>query len=88
MMGYLANFAHTGDPGTAGAGLPAWEPWGNDAGAPKLIVFDADLSERLVRMDSEELTVGAVRVLFDALPEESQKLAASAERTFALAAPA
>jgi para-nitrobenzyl esterase len=88
MMGYLANFAHTGDPGTAGAGLPAWEPWSNDAGAPKLIVFDADLSERLVRMDSEELTVGAVRVLFDALPEESQKLAASAERTFALAAPA
>ena len=74
-------------PGSPDAGLPAWEPWSNDAGAPKLIVFDADLRKRLVRMDTEELTVEAVRARFDALPEASRKLAASADRTFAFAAP-
>jgi len=38
-------------------------------------------------MDTEELTVEAVRARFDALPEASRKLAASADRTFAFAAP-
>jgi para-nitrobenzyl esterase len=85
MMGYLRNFAHTGKPGTPSADLPVWEPWSNAAGGPKHIVFDADLDRRLVEMGTEELTVDAVRVRFDALAPAAREIAAGAERSFALA---
>lgn len=88
MMGYLANFAHTGDPSSPASDLPTWEPWSNAAGGPKLVVFDADRRRRLVSMSSEELTVEAVRARFDALDPATQNLAAGTERSFTFAGPA
>jgi para-nitrobenzyl esterase len=88
MMGYLANFAHTGDPGSPASDLPTWQPWSNTALGPKLLVFDADHKRRLVSMGSEELTVETVRARFDALDPAVQRLAAGAERTFTVGAPA
>jgi para-nitrobenzyl esterase len=87
MMGYLANFAHTGDPSSPAPDLPTWEPWSNAAGGPKLVVFDADHHRALISMSSEELTAEAVRARFDALDPATQKLAAGTERSFAFTTP-
>ena len=40
MMDYWANFARTGDPNTADAGLPLWHAWSNEPGTPKRMIFD------------------------------------------------
>lgn len=58
MMGYLANFAKTGNPN--GCGLPAWKKWSNKEGKPKVIVFDADLDNALISMSDEEVTFAGV----------------------------
>ena len=41
MMEYLASFARTGNPNPPGSSLPAWQPWSNEAGTMKALVFDA-----------------------------------------------
>jgi len=57
MMGYAADFARTGDPNTAGSGLPEWEPWSNEPGGPKSILFDVDEDQAIdLRMSTTELT--------------------------------
>jgi para-nitrobenzyl esterase len=62
MMAYLSNFARTGNPnsGDSQHSFPAqrttWEQWSNGTGAPKAIVFDADLNRSIINMMSEEVT--------------------------------
>lgn len=57
MARYVANFVHRGHPDPPAHGLPDWEPWSNDDGGPKLIEFDADRQQAIVRMGHQELTV-------------------------------
>jgi para-nitrobenzyl esterase len=83
MMGYLRNFAHTGEPGSPRPDLPVWEPWSNDAAGPKHIIFDADCERALVRMGREELGVAEVRARLAALPDRARELAVATERSFA-----
>ncbi len=56
MISYWTQFAHTGNPGRGRDGsLPAWEPWGADAGAAKYAVLDTQEGGG-VRMERESLT--------------------------------
>lgn len=75
MMGYLAQFAQTGNPNRLSwcpwwwdrwSHLPYWKKWSNDQGAPKAIVFDADLNDAHIAMMTEELTVEGVTAAFEA----------------------
>lgn len=75
MMEYLANFAYTGNPndyfpwfekGHHFTRLPKWKEWSNDSGAPKAIVFDADLNQAQITMTTDELTVEGVTAAFEA----------------------
>lgn len=50
---YLSNFVHTGDPN--GDGLPAWEPWDNREGGPKLLLLDADNDKPVVAMSADHV---------------------------------
>jgi para-nitrobenzyl esterase len=56
MMGYLANFARTGNPNSGDphhlfpAQRTKWEQWTNVSGGPKAIVFDADLDRAKIEM--------------------------------------
>ena len=43
MMDYLGSFVWTGDPNLIGWPRPEWPQWSNAVGEPKVIVFDADL---------------------------------------------
>ncbi|MEW6442275.1 MAG: carboxylesterase family protein [bacterium] len=62
MMQYAASFARSGDPNEPGAALPVWEPWSNDPGGPKSILFDVDRDQALnVRMSTEETTREGIR---------------------------
>ena len=62
MMAYLARFVRTGDPNEPGSGLPIWNPWSNEAGADKSILFDVDHSQAPdIRMSSVELTEQGVK---------------------------
>jgi para-nitrobenzyl esterase len=78
MMEYLKYFAWTGNPNhyfpcppwlekwfhfTC---LPKWKEWSNDPGAPKAIVFDADLNQAQITMMNEELTIEGVTAAFEA----------------------
>ena len=63
MMAYLGRFIHTGDPNGSVQlpgwpdgfdGIPLWQPWSNDDGSAKSIVFDADLDRALIEMTTEE----------------------------------
>jgi len=69
MMGYWAEFAHTGDPGAGGG--PAWEPW--DGG--RRIVFDTAAGGG-IRMEPGTLTMGEI---FDRL-ETDHRLRSDEER--------
>jgi para-nitrobenzyl esterase len=72
MMEYLAQFARTGNPNPLFSWhpwwkkwshfsyLPKWKKWSNTKGAPKAIVFDADLYRAQIEMMNEELTVEGV----------------------------
>jgi para-nitrobenzyl esterase len=57
MMKYLANFARTGNPN--GQDLAQWEPWSNEAGAPKAVLLDANSDETHIRMSNEEVSIDA-----------------------------
>jgi len=56
MMGYLSNFARTGNPNSGDpqhmfpAKRTKWEQWTNVSGGPKAIVFDADLDRAKIEM--------------------------------------
>ncbi len=58
MMDYVSSFVRSGDPNPPGANgtRPRWEPWSNELGEPKGIVFDVDGGNLNVRMTSEEIT--------------------------------
>ena len=62
MMGYLSNFAQTGNPnsGDRNKMFPPkrtkWLQWSNAPGGPKAIVFDADLDQAKINMMNEEVT--------------------------------
>jgi para-nitrobenzyl esterase len=60
MMEYLASFARTGDPNPPGSSLPAWQPWSNDDGTMKALVFDAQRRALSLSVSTEELTDAAV----------------------------
>lgn len=60
MTAYLGNFIKTGAPGTV-TGI-TWEAWSNEtaAEAPKSMVFDADATNALAAMDTQEVLPGAI----------------------------
>ena len=51
MINYWASFARTGMP-TDPMGI-VWEPWSNDDGGPKRILFDADAAEFIINMSDQ-----------------------------------
>jgi para-nitrobenzyl esterase len=71
MMQYAAQFARTGDPNPPGSGLPEWQPWSNETGGPKCILFNVDEDQALdIEMDSTELTVeGVLETMAEEVPE-------------------
>ena len=78
MMEYLANFAYTGNPNddfsfhtqwkkwSHSSRLPKWKEWSNHQGAPKAIVFDANLNHAQIKMMNDELTIEGVTAAFEA----------------------
>lgn len=72
MMEYLKHFAWTGNPNhyfpcspwfqkwSHFSYLPRWKEWSNDPGAPKAIVFNADLDHAQIGMMTDELTIEGV----------------------------
>jgi len=54
MMSYIASFTESGNPNKKGRNLPKWETWSNISGAPKSIIFDADLNKSKIGMMNEE----------------------------------
>jgi para-nitrobenzyl esterase len=78
MMEYLRRFAWTGNPNhyfpsfpwghkwSHFSYLPRWKEWSNTPGAPKAIVFDADLNQAQIGMMNDELTIQGVTAAFEA----------------------
>ena len=61
MMQYAAQFARTGNPNAPGSGLPEWQPWSNETGGPKCILFNVDEDQTLdIKMATVELSVEGV----------------------------
>jgi hypothetical protein len=52
MMDYLGSFVWTGDPNLTGLPRPDWPQWSNAVGEPKVIVFDADLTDYDISVES------------------------------------
>jgi hypothetical protein len=52
MMDYLGSFVWTGNPNLIGSPRPAWPQWSNADGEPKVIVFDADLTDYDIRVEN------------------------------------
>jgi para-nitrobenzyl esterase len=71
MMQYAAQFARTGNPNTPGSGLPEWQPWSNETGGPKCILFNVDEDQALdMKMATVELTVeGVLETMAEEVPE-------------------
>lgn len=51
MMGYVAQFAHTGNPGTVNG--VTWERWHIESNQPKRILFDANAAEAIITMSNQ-----------------------------------
>jgi carboxylesterase type B len=51
MMGYVAQFAHAGNPGTVNG--VAWEPWQVESKQPNRIVFNANATEAIITMSNQ-----------------------------------
>ncbi len=78
MMEYLKHFAWTGNPNhyfpsspwlqnwSHFSYLPKWKEWSNDPGAPKAIVFNADLDHAQIGMMTDELTIEGVTAALEA----------------------
>jgi para-nitrobenzyl esterase len=62
MMGYLSNFARTGNPNSGDPNhvfprnRTKWSQWSNAPGDLKVIVFDADFNQANITMINEEVT--------------------------------
>jgi len=65
IMAYVANFTRTGDPNAPGSGLPEWNPWSNEADAPKCILWDADKDDLNIAMSTIELTTASIKAEMD-----------------------
>ncbi len=57
MMTYVAQFAHTGNPNIPGSKNTSikWEPWSNDAGGAKCILFDVEGEVAKIEMSTTEM---------------------------------
>jgi para-nitrobenzyl esterase len=51
IISYLASFTRTGIPHNPDGTI--WEPWSNETGGPKRILFDADNVESIISMSNE-----------------------------------
>ena len=60
MMGYVAQFARTGDPNRPESSF-WWVPWSNMEAAPKCLLLDADLEAARVSMSGIELTTSSIQ---------------------------
>ena len=70
MMAYVAQFARTGNPNKAGAGLAEWSPWSNAANEPKCILFNVQGDMPYLAMSNVELTASGVKAkLASEVPE-------------------
>ncbi len=71
MMQYAARFARKGDPNAPGSGLPEWQPWSNETGGPKCILFNVDEDQALdIKMGTVELSVeGVLETMAEEVPE-------------------
>lgn len=68
MMGYWAEFARSGRPGTGGEpGSPEWRPWSDEAGAARLMVLDTP-SGGGTRMVDERISRDEIFARMDAEP--------------------
>jgi para-nitrobenzyl esterase len=54
-MDYLIAFVKTMNPNPAGSSLPTWPQWDTTAGGPKVMTFDATLTNYLLAVDTEEI---------------------------------
>ena len=52
MMDYLGSFVWNGNPNFVGRHRPEWPQWSNAVGEPKVIVFDADLTDYDIIVES------------------------------------
>jgi hypothetical protein len=78
MVRYIASFIRTGDPNAASGGLPRWEAWSNDAGAPRSLVLDVRGDEPAIGMSARELaTAGVDAAMERELSPELYRAAAS-----------
>jgi len=73
MMGYVAEFAATGDPGTGQGAWPQWEPWGNGPGEAWLATFDADPDVAVLGSDTVELTVEEMEAEMAAMTDDTAR---------------
>jgi len=71
MMQYAAQFARTGNPNPPGSGLPEWQPWSNETGGPKCILFNVDEDRAPdIEMSTVELSVeGVLETMAEEVPE-------------------
>lgn len=75
MVTYVKNFLHTGDPNNKG--LPQWEPWQNQKEAERVLVFDADHEQAIVRMSKQNfLREEIVQEMKNNLSKEEYRLIA------------
>ena len=70
-MGYLANFAKTGNPN--GEKLPHWPVWDNTRGKEKILVLDAGISDLKLSYLREMISVRSVLDLINSELEEPER---------------
>jgi para-nitrobenzyl esterase len=60
MMDYLISFVKTLNPNPSGSTLLTWPQWDNATGGPKVITFDANLSNYVMAIDNTEVTLAGL----------------------------
>ena len=82
MMGYWAEFARSGRPGTAGLpGNPEWQPWRDEAGWTRLMLFDTPAGGG-TRMVDERISRDEILARMDAEPLPAEQRCALFRSTF------